>query len=204
MDSTSADEGEHMSRKPESPLSRRSVMKSLLAAPLALQALRAQAQGGQANSACCQGNFNPDDLFAAKSINGDLQRAQRGDLTATIRMGFAYYTGMAGRVDIPRARSYFLVASHAAPAAAAWLGYLDAAAHVKPGAAVRTWKSFQGLVSASAGGDPVAMTLLGRVYERGLAGYKPRQDKALPLHIGRPQLCLGQDLLGQVAAAIRR
>lgn len=188
-----------MSHKSESPLSRRTVMKSLLAAPLVLQPLWGQANKGPGSSACCQGNFKPNDLFAAKSINGDWQRAQHGDLAATIRMGFAYYTGMAGMVDIPRARSYFLVASHAAPAAAAWLGYLDAAAHVKPGAAVRNWKSFQGLVSASAAGDPVAMTLLGRVYERGLAGYKPRPDKALPLYISAaPDFALAKTYWGRL------
>jgi TPR repeat protein len=158
-----------------------------------------QSSKGPASTPCCQGNFKPDDLFAATSLAGDMERARQGDLASTLRVGFAYYTGMAGIVDIPRARSYFLVASQSSLAAAAWLGYLDAAARIKPGAAARSSASFRGLVKAAKAGDPVGMTLLGRVYERGLAGYKPRPDKAQPLYAAAaPNFALAKTRWGKL------
>jgi TPR repeat protein len=156
-----------------------------------------QAAGTAAVSS--QGTFRPDDLFAATSVAGDLERARGGDLAATIRVGFKYYTGMAGHVDIPRARSYFLVASRVSPAGAAWLGYLDACIHNGGGASLRNRASFKGLLSAAQAGDPVAQTLLGRVYERGLAGYRPRPDKAQPLYISAaPQFSLAKTYWGKL------
>ena len=168
-------------------LSRRDLVNSLLVAPLSLPALSKRTQqlqtAAQPASACCTGTFHPDDLFATSSVAGDLERARKGDLASTMRLGFAYYTGLGGVVDIPRARSYFLVASHASPAGAAWLGYVDATIHNQGGASVRKRASFKGLMSAVQAGDPVAQTLLGRIYERGLAGYKARPDKAKPLYV---------------------
>ena len=185
------------SRVPSHPqLSRRQIVKSLALVPLA--PVVAAAGGGETSSPCCQGNFRPDDLFAATSLAGDMQRARKGDLASTMRLGFGFYSGLAGTVDMARARSYFLVASRVSTAGAAWLGYLDAV-RIKPGASVRTRPTFTALVNASNGGDPVAMTLLGRVYERGLAGYKPRPDKALPLYTAAaPQFALAKACWGRL------
>ena len=181
------------------PLSRRNVLKSLLVAPIGLPFVIGQSQKGQPSTNCCHGGYKPDDLFAATSLVGDLQRARRGELTATLRVGFAYYTGMAGIRDIPRARAYFVVASRSSAAGCAWLGYLDAAAHIKPGAAARRSDSFKGLVEAAQAGDPVGQTLLGRVYERGLAGYKPRPDKAQPLYVAAaPDFALAKTCWGRL------
>jgi TPR repeat protein len=171
-------------------------VKSLAMVPLAPAALAAG--GGETSSPCCQGSFRPDDLFAATSLAGDMQRARKGDLASTLRLGFGFYSGLAGVVDIARARSFFLVASHGSTAGAAWLGYLDAV-RIKPGAAVRTRPSFAELVNASNAGDPLAMTLLGRVYERGLAGYKQRPDMALPLYVAAaPNFALAKACWGRI------
>lgn len=181
------------------PLSRRDVVKGFLLAPLALQPVMGEAPKRERSSPCCHGNFRPDDLFAAKSLIGDLQRARHGDLAATLRAGFAYYTGMGGRLDIARARSYFLVASQGSVAGSAWLGYVDAATDGKPGRAARRSASFQGLVKAAEAGDPVGQTLLGRVYERGLAGYRRKPDKAQALYeAAAPNFALAKTYLGRL------
>ena len=177
-------------------LSRRDLVKGIVLAPLALQPALGVAP--KRDSPCCHGSFRPDDLFAAKSLIGDLQRARHGDLASALRVGFAYYTGMGGKLDILRARSYFLVASQSSLAGSAWLGYLDAAAHLKSAAAARRSRSFQGLVSAAEAGDPLGQTLLGRVYERGLAGYRRRPDRAQRLYeAAAPNFALAKTYLGR-------
>jgi TPR repeat protein len=179
-------------------LSRRRLLGMLAIAPLQLPLLSSRAQKATAK-AVSSSSFRPDDLFAGTSLVGDLQRARGGDVAATIRAGFKYYTGMAGREDIRRARSYFLAASRVSPAGAAWLGYLDVRIHNGGGAALRKRASFQKLVSAAQAGDPVAQTLLGRVYERGLAGYRPRPDKAQPLYVSAaPKFSLAKTYLGRL------
>lgn len=186
-----------------SPPSRREVLKTFALVPLALPAMgkawKFLLAAPPPSSQCCKGTFRPNDLFAGKSVKGDLQRARRGDLAATLRVGFAYYTGMAGFVDIERARAYFLIASHTSLAGAAWLGYLDAAVRIKPRAAARNSSTFKALVSAAEASDPVAQTLLGRVYERGLAGYRRRPDKARPLFAAAaPNFALAKTYLGRL------
>jgi TPR repeat protein len=178
-------------------LSRRLMLGLLAFTPMRLPFLSRLAQ--QVASKAVQGTFRPDDLFAPTAIAGDLERARGGDLASTIRAGFKYYSGMAGHMDVLRARSYFLVASHVSPAGAAWLGYVDVCIHHGSGAAVRKRASFKGLVSAAQAGDPVAQTLLGRVYERGLAGYKPRPDKAQQLYVSAaPQFSLAKTFWGKL------
>jgi TPR repeat protein len=170
----------------------------LAIAPLRLPLLSSRAQKTSAK-VVAQSSYRPDDLFAPTAIAGDLERARRGDAAATIRAGFKYYTGMAGHEDIRRARSYFLAASRVSPAGAAWLGYLDVCIHNGGGAALRKRASFQKLMSAAQAGDPVAQTLLGRVYERGLAGYRPRPDKAQALYIAAaPQFSLAKTYWGRL------
>jgi TPR repeat protein len=179
-------------------LSRRRILGLLAMTPLQLPVLSRAAEQATAKVAGSS-SFRPDDLFAGTSIAGDLRRARGGDVAATIRVGFKYYTGMAGHEDIRRARSYFLTASRVSPAGAAWLGYVDLGIHNGGGAALRKRASFQGLMNAAQTGDPVAQTLLGRVYERGLAGYRPRPDKAQPLYIAAaPQFALAKTCLGKL------
>jgi TPR repeat protein len=179
------------------PRSRRSFVKAFLLLPLAFRPLRAQI--GSITPKCCSGPFQPDQLFAPISLSQESALARQGDLAATIRVGFAYFTGTAGRVDVERARSYFLVASRKSSAASALLGYLDAAARRIPGAKLRNSSSFRGLLNASTARDPVAMTLLGQVYEQGLAGYRPKPDKAKDLYTAAaPDFALAKTYLGMM------
>jgi TPR repeat protein len=174
--------------------SRRRFMGSLALLPLG----ELLAQTSSDAPKCCQGSFQPNDLFVANSLTVDAQLARQGDMAATIRMGFAYYTGRAGRVDRERARSYFLVAARHSPAAAGWLGYLDAVAHKRPGAVIQKSTTFAGLQRAASAGDPVAQTLLGRVYERGLAGFRPNAGRAAELYsAAAPYFALAKTNLGK-------
>jgi TPR repeat protein len=150
------------------------------------------------HSTCCTGNFQPDDLFKGPPLDVDEKNAQHGDLAATMRMGFAYYAGFAGRVDMERARSYFVVAAKASPAAAAWVGYVDAASKQVPGGVLRRRAAFLRFLDAATAGDPVAQTLLGRVYERGLAGYRQNVAKAKALYaLAAPRFALAKTDLGR-------
>jgi TPR repeat protein len=179
------------------PRSRRMFVKSALLLPLGLQSVSAQTSEN-----CCEGpliSFPPNDLFAVTSLAQDSEQARRGDIAATVRVGFRYYTGMAGRVDIGRARSYFMVVSRKSLAASAWLGYLEVATRKTPGLVARRSTTFQGLVSAAIAGDPVGQTLLGRVYERGLAGYRPRPKNAKVLYAAAaPNFALAKTYLGRL------
>jgi TPR repeat protein len=176
--------------------SRRSAIAKLLLASTAIEASLSE----QAWSApCCTGSFQPDDIFAVSSLTGDFDRAQKGDLASTLRLGFNFYTGRAGNTDIPRARALFLVAAKASQAGAAWLGYVDANVHSTGGVSVRRRVSFQGLTAAANAGDATGQTLLGRVYERGLAGYVARPDKALTLYtLAAPKFALAKTLQGHL------
>ncbi len=112
----------------------------------------------------CSFAQGPNSIFAEASLNDDIALASKGDSTALTRLGYHYLIGLSGVVDSGQAYQYLTTASTKSLAASAWLGF---AAVIKPGLSSRGVNGVALLLQASNAGDPVGMTLLGRLYHRG-------------------------------------
>ena len=107
---------------------------------------------------------NPNDIFRSSAPVADKALAAKGNVTATMRLGYRYLTGAAGTIDPVEAYQYFAKAASNSLAASAWLGFVVATTPELAGSGV----DGVGLVrQAASAGDPVGMTLYGRLLELG-------------------------------------
>jgi hypothetical protein len=90
--------------------------------------------------------------------------AARGDVSANTRLGYRYLTGSAGTIDSVQAYNYFATVASKSPAASAWMGYAVA---TRPELAGRGVDGVALVLKAANAGDPVGITLLGRLYQLG-------------------------------------
>ncbi|HVO99353.1 MAG TPA: tetratricopeptide repeat protein [Bryobacteraceae bacterium] len=107
---------------------------------------------------------NPNSIFLNADIAGDQKLAAQGNIAALTRLGFRHLTGSAGTVDGVQAYNYLAQAAQQWPAASALLGY---AAVIRPELAGKNINGVNLIIQASNAGDPVGMTLLGRLYHLG-------------------------------------
>ena len=144
--------------------------------------------------------MDPNDIFAATNLQQDIANATYGnDLTAAVRTGYRFFTGLAGKRDVNQARFYFGLGAQGSTATSPWIQYLsfwDSALH---GVALPSG-TFGALVSLANTGDPIAQTLLGRVQELGWSGSGTNVSaaKAAYLAVGS-EFALAQTLLGEMS-----
>ncbi len=144
--------------------------------------------------------MDPNDIFAATNLQQDIANATYGnDLTAAVRTGYRFFTGLAGKRDVNQARFYFGLGAQGSTATSPWIQYLsfwDSALH---GVALPSG-TFGALVSLANTGDPIAQTLLGRVQEVGWSGSGTNVSaaKAAYLAVGS-EFALAQTLLGEMS-----
>lgn len=112
----------------------------------------------------CGFSQSPNSIFIQAPLNDDVALAAKGDVTALTRLGYRSLIGLSGVVDSNQAYQYLTAASSKSPAASAWLGF---AAVIRPELSSRGVDGVGLVMKASELGDPVGMTLLGRLYHRG-------------------------------------
>jgi TPR repeat protein len=144
--------------------------------------------------------MKPDDIFISNKFDQELANAVRGDVPATLRVGYRYYTGSAGAYDPLKACQYFgSIAGQLAPAAA-WLQYLTCRLFGPrdPGKAAANV-----LRALSGNGDPVAQTLWGRIIHRGLDGVPQDLNTASALYSAAlSQFALAKTYRGELLLAV--
>ncbi|MBV9083131.1 MAG: sel1 repeat family protein [Acidobacteriaceae bacterium] len=142
---------------------------------------------------------NADALFAKTSAEEDVKAAEAGDTWATIRAGYRYLTGEAGRISPEKAASYFVRAVDHSPEASAWLGYSYISTYPNdPNLQVSGLRLLQ---DGTQSNNPVAETLLGRVYQLGLAGQSPNIESARALYMqAAPSFALAKTYLAEIQA----
>jgi len=108
---------------------------------------------------------SPNDVFGnTYTVAQNAAMAASGDASAAIRAGYAYLTGSAGVIDANQAATYFAQAGPNSRPATAWLGYTYA---TSPAFATKQSAGVSMVTGAANAGDPVGMTLLGRLYSTG-------------------------------------
>jgi len=142
--------------------------------------------------------MNANDIFAMSLLQQDVSRASEGNILATVRTGYRYYTGLAGKRDLDLARSYFVLGAQGVEDASPWIHFMNlqaASLNSKP----VPKSSFDNLSSLADTGDVIAVTLLGRAQERGYDGGDRdiAAAKAAYLSVG-PQFALAQTFLGEI------
>lgn len=137
---------------------------------------------------------SPNSIFMQAPLKDDIALAAKGDATALTRLGYRYLTGLTGVIDSGQAYQYLATASTKSPAASAWLGF---AAVIKPELSNKGVKGLALVLQAANAGDPVGMTLLGRLYHRG-SGVAKSIDTARQLYTkAAPKFALAYTFLGE-------
>ena len=138
---------------------------------------------------------DPNAIFLPASLSADRALAQRGDVTASIRLGYRFLTGTAGTIDPVQAYQLFSSVATKSPAAAAWMGFVAATAPELAGKGVDA----VGLVrQASNSGDRVGAALLGRLYHHG-NGVPQDMNVAKQLYVNAaPNFALAQRYLAEL------
>lgn len=140
---------------------------------------------------------NPNFVFFTTPVAKDNAPAAKGNVNATIRLGYRYLTGSAGIVDKQHALQYFARAAvqHRSVSASAWLGY---AALMSPGLSGAGIDGVALVRKAADAGDPVGLTLLGRLYQLGRG--VPQDDNAAKELFGKaaPVFALAKTYLGEM------
>jgi uncharacterized protein len=107
---------------------------------------------------------SPNAIFQQSSLSADLALAAKGNVDANTRLGYRYMLGLTGTIDPISAYNYFTFIAPQSPAASAWLGYT---AVTKPQLSSKNVNGVALVLQAANAGDPVGMTLLGRLYQLG-------------------------------------
>lgn len=142
--------------------------------------------------------MNPNNIFALSLLQRDISLAAQGDILAAVRAGYRHYSGLAGKRDLNLARHYFVLGARGVADNSPWIHFMNiqvAAFNEAP----LPEGSFEKLSSLANNGDVIAMTLLGRVKERGYdrAGRNIAAAKAAYLAVGS-QFVLAETFLGGI------
>ncbi len=142
--------------------------------------------------------MNPNDIFAPTDVWNDIALASQGNVAAATRSGYRFATGLAGKRDLNLARYYFMLGVQGIADSSPWVHYLNIQMNVLDQASLPEG-TFDKLSVLANGGDVIAMTLLGRVHERGWsgAGRDVAAAKAAYQSVGS-QFALAQTLLGEL------
>lgn len=142
--------------------------------------------------------MKPNDIFAFSAIKNEIALADGGALEASTRIGYRYYTGTAGKVDLKEAYRYFQ-AGMPNPVAEAWISYFDLIAGERFENASLKESGMRALNKLSNEGNAVGQTLLGRLYEMGQGGFDIDKEYARELYKAAvPFFALAGTYLGQM------
>jgi TPR repeat protein len=137
---------------------------------------------------------NPNAIFQQSSLSSDIMMASKGNMDANTRLGYRYMVGFTGAIDPVSAYNYFTAIAPQSLAATAWLGY---AAVTKPQLASKNLNGLPLVLQAANAGDPVGMTLLGRLYQLG-KGVPQNTTTAQQLFAkAAPSFALASSFLGE-------
>lgn len=149
--------------------------------------------------------MTPNDLFLSSSPKDDLARAAKGDISSTIRAGYRYLTGLAGGIDREKARACLRPVANASPAVPALLAYIDAVDRKIQSDSTLKADAMQTLKRAADAGEPVAQTLLGRLYERKGGGTMLQVAAARELYVAAaPRFALAATYLARMHMGARQ
>jgi TPR repeat protein len=147
--------------------------------------------------------MNPNDIFAMSHLQQDIARAKQGNTAAATRTGYRYFTGLAGKRDLDLARYYFTLGARGVADASPWIHFLNfQAASPRKNVLLRKplpYGTVDKLSNMADQGDVIALTLLGRVKERGWhgAGKDIAAAKLAYRSVGT-QFALAQTFLGEI------
>lgn len=136
---------------------------------------------------------DPNAIFLNVPLESDRAAAEKGNVTANIRLGYRYLSGSAGSIDRAKASLYFSRVAAQSLAASAWHGYAMATARDSNGA-----DGIKLIRRAADEKDPVAMTLLGQLQHHG-KGVPQDKKSAKEAYQAAGNFAVAQRALGELS-----